>query len=149
MKTIDLLMKFTKPIIKSIYRVVLSVVFVGAVLLAGLFIYDPYFLAEDACLDSGQVWDASEKRCREDCLKWNEDYGCIKLTSDQVAALAQCQHKTNCFSKKVYKEICLNNQKAWDIIKESCWFEFKAADCGKSAGRWEYPEICTAQKTNP
>ena len=33
----------------------------------------------DNCLDGGGVWDGMEKRCRDDCLTWNETEGCVPL----------------------------------------------------------------------
>lgn len=33
----------------------------------------------DNCLDGGGVWDGAEKRCRHDCLTWNEKDGCVAL----------------------------------------------------------------------
>ena len=42
---------------------------------AGWFIFNQ--LAIEACLDDGKVWDYAENRCRNDCLKWNENHGCI------------------------------------------------------------------------
>ena len=29
------------------------------------------------CAENGKVWDYNEKRCRDDCLTWNEVNGCI------------------------------------------------------------------------
>lgn len=34
---------------------------------------------KDSCLDSGLVWDGEQKRCRNDCLTWRLDTGCVPL----------------------------------------------------------------------
>ena len=123
--------------------------FSALLVLIVLLIKNPYFLAEDICLDGGQVWDGDEKRCREDCLTWNKDYGCIKMTEEQVGVFAKFRNRERYIPIKVYKEICLNNQKAWDNDQENCLFEFRVRECNTLKGNWEYPEICNTQKINP
>ncbi|MCM1324651.1 MAG: hypothetical protein NC218_11060 [Acetobacter sp.] len=38
-----------------------------------------WFDKDGSCLDTGGVWDGNEKRCRQDCLTWNEVDGCVPL----------------------------------------------------------------------
>ncbi|MBO5038305.1 MAG: hypothetical protein J6C85_02455 [Alphaproteobacteria bacterium] len=59
----------------------------GLVILGGVIcflgLFDEEGLTEDEvhemCLDDGGVWDSLERRCRRDCLTFNEDDGCVAL----------------------------------------------------------------------
>ncbi len=115
--------------------------------LVGWFILNFHKFAIEACLDDGKVWDYAENRCRNDCLKWGKEYGCIKLTPKQITLFENCRHNLpNCISVADYKEICLNNQKAWNIDEEDCYFEFSEKDCAELSGSWQYPDICSDKK---
>lgn len=96
----------------------------------------------DSCLDLGGVWDDNEKRCRNDCLTWQKNYGCIKLTPEQIKAFNQCEEKDNCPSQEVYYDICMRNLKAWDKKNQECYFDFTPRECYHLKGDWKYPEIC-------
>ena len=106
------------------------------------FIYNPYWLSIDTCLDNGQVWDYQKNICRDDCLIWKKEFGCIKLTPEQTKLLKQCKNLSNCPDNQTFKEICLSNQKAWNINNNDCKFDFISQDCSKLSGNWEYPTIC-------
>ena len=34
------------------------------------------------CLDIGKIYDPIQKICRDDCLTWDEKYGCIPITEE-------------------------------------------------------------------
>lgn len=142
MKNINLFVIFFKFAIRMIYILSLVMAVLGFLVVLFLFIKNPYFFAQDSCLDTGGVWDYGEKRCREDCWKWSKDYGCIKLTKEQQLIFAEYRYRENYIPAKVYKEICLNNQKAWNNKEESCDFYFTSVGCGKLQGDWVYPETC-------
>ena len=58
----------------------------GWLIVLSLVVWKIYiFLAQDSCLDSGNVWDYDEGRCRDDCLRWDKFHGCIKMNDEQVA----------------------------------------------------------------
>ena len=39
----------------------------------------------DRCLDSGRgVWDYNRHECRQDCLTWNKDVGCVPITEENI-----------------------------------------------------------------
>lgn len=40
------------------------------------------YLEFDNCLDMGNVWDYQEHRCRQDCLKWTAEQGCVPLSKE-------------------------------------------------------------------
>lgn len=111
-------------------------------LCAVMFLKNPYWLAIDSCFDNDRVWDDDEKRCRDDCFKWNKDYGCIKLTTAQIATLKECITPKAYISEKFYQDVCFNNNKAWNINTKNCKFDFTYAECFKLVGSWEYPKIC-------
>ena len=101
------------------------------------------FLKQDSCLDSGNVWDYNENRCRNDCWNWNKINGCIKLTEEQVKLFEKCRHKPqDCISKEVFNEICLNNNLSLNKITGECDTEFTVSKCNKLGNDWIYPAIC-------
>lgn len=107
-----------------------------------MFISANSYLMEDSCLDSGKgVWDPVEKRCRQDCLKYGKDFGCISLLPDEINIIENCRHR-QCLPDDKLKEICLRNHKAYNLEKAQCDFEFQFDDCGQKQGKWIYPDIC-------
>ena len=46
------------------------------------------YLATDEkgwCLSEGHgVWDADRRECRQDCLTWREDIGCVPITEENI-----------------------------------------------------------------
>ena len=86
---------------------ILMISFFGVCLL-GLsisFIRNPYWLSIDTCVDNGQVWDYQNNICRDDCLIWKKEFGCIKLTPEQTKLLKQCKNLSNCPNNQTFKEI--------------------------------------------
>lgn len=101
------------------------------------------FLAQNSCLDNGNVWDYNENRCREDCLAWNKINGCIKLTDDQIELFKKCRYKpAGCVAKEVFNEICLQNHLPLNQITGECDTEFTLDKCHKLGEDWIYPKSC-------
>jgi len=101
------------------------------------------FLEQNSCLDNGNVWDYQENRCREDCLVWNKINGCVKMTTEQVKIFKDCRHKgVGCVSKKVFDEICLNNNMPLNKKTGECDTEFTLDKCYKLGENWIYPKTC-------
>ena len=49
--------------------------------------YDGYLMMDDKawCLSEGDgVWDADKRECRQDCLTWREDIGCVPITQENI-----------------------------------------------------------------
>ena len=49
--------------------------------------YAGYLMMDDKawCLSEGHgVWDADRRECRQDCLTWREDIGCVPLTKKNI-----------------------------------------------------------------
>ncbi len=100
-------------------------------------------MEQNSCLDNGNVWDYQENRCREDCLVWNKINGCIKMTAEQVKIFKDCRHKeVGCVSKKVFDEICLNNNMPLNKKTGECDTEFTLDKCYKLGENWIYPTTC-------
>ena len=141
MKDTDFIINLLKSTVRFIYVLSLMIAALGGFIIVCVFIKNPYFLAVDTCIDAGNVWDDDEKRCRDDCLKWNRDYGCIQITEEQRMLFSVNKR----ISEAVYKDICLSNQKAWNNDKGDCDFYFVSADCGKLSGSWKYPDSCLTE----
>lgn len=107
-----------------------------------LFVLNPYWLSIDTCLDEGKVWDYKQNVCREDCLIWQGEFGCIKLTEKQIEIFKNCGSSNICPSSQTYKEICHNNQKAWNSALQECKYNFRPEECFKLKGNWDYPSNC-------
>lgn len=40
---------------------------------------------EGRCLSEGYgVWDADKHECRQDCLTWRKDLGCVPITEENI-----------------------------------------------------------------
>ena len=49
--------------------------------------YAGYLMIDDKaqCLSEGQgVWDADRRECRQECLTWREDIGCVPITKENI-----------------------------------------------------------------
>ena len=83
------------------------------------FIRNPYWLSIDTCLDNGQIWDYQNNICRDDCLIWKKEFGCIKLTPEQTKLLKRCKNLSNCpdmiVNLTLYPKIVLNYQEIGNI----------------------------------
>ena len=60
--------------------------------LGGVLYY--YMYPAKFCAQMNQVWDGDEKRCRDDCLVWNEANGCVYLNEEHRALFEACADKT-------------------------------------------------------
>ena len=96
----------------------------------------------EQCLENALIWDYDENRCRDDCLKWGEGFGCIKLTAEETATIKECRFKTDCITNDMIRTICLRNGKAYNEGNRNCRYDFKPELCYKLSGTWTYPELC-------
>lgn len=98
------------------------------------------------CAENGKVWDYNEKRCRDDCLTWNEVNGCIYMDEEYRRLFRACADKTaDCDREKLDlldKELCKKYNAPLNLKYGYCDFGFEVKDCFKLEGEWEYPEIC-------
>lgn len=100
-------------------------------------------LAQNSCLDDGNVWDYNENRCREDCLAWNKINGCIKLTEEQIKLFKKCRHQSaGCVAEEIFHEICLSNNLPLNTRTGECDVEFTPNKCHQLGKNWIYPKIC-------
>lgn len=124
--------------IKKAFAYILTVICIFVALFS-LFIISDY---QGRCLSDGNVWDYSRNECREDCLVWGAEFGCIQLSPLYIKKIKQCQKPTGCLDNNDYKTICLDNHKAWNNKIQKCHLLFNLADCFKLTGNWIYPDIC-------
>ena len=146
----DFIKELSKFAIRSIKIIIKALIGLFALFLLFhlvMYIIDPYSAEKDSCMyDSYGSWDDSEKRCREDCVRWEEKYGCIKITEQQIKQRNKYLKENKTVPAALRKEICLQNQKAWNFKKEECYFDFIPADCSKLGDSWQYPDICSDKK---
>lgn len=41
-----------------------------------------FFDKQAYCLDIGKIYDPVQKICRDDCLSWNNQTGCVPITDE-------------------------------------------------------------------
>ncbi|MBE6453011.1 MAG: hypothetical protein E7012_05945 [Alphaproteobacteria bacterium] len=128
---------FSKTVSFLLVFIPLSIIFIP--IFGFLFLW---FDDAGTCLDIGGVWDGTEKRCRNDCLTWRKDYGCIKFTPQQIECAKSKTNSQQCMSLSEYRILCDYNQKAWNLDTNECFFAFKITDCNLLSGNWHYPPIC-------
>ena len=67
-------------------------------------------LLVDTCRDGGDVWDYDEDRCRDDCLLWNDKYGCVQMTPEYIQYMKDCyRDRKRCdeeLANRYYQELC-------------------------------------------
>ena len=117
------------------------------ILIIGIIVYavrcTDRFLEIDSCLDLGNIWDYEQNICREDCLRWTKEFGCIKMTEDQVELFRKCRHKgSNCVPEEVFDEICKQNDLPFNAKTGKCDTDFHKGKCGTYSDDWSIPKIC-------
>lgn len=132
----------TKKILHYISHIFWFFIYIGAAIYIAIFLY--FILdVKGSCASDGDVWDSDENRCRDDCLTWHQNYGCIKLTPEQMQLFDKSHANLDYYvPEDVYRDICFNNHKAWNLDEQYCEYNFKFEDCQKLNGNWEYPEFC-------
>ena len=87
-----------------------------------------FFLREDTCRDGGGVWDYDEDRCREDCLLWNDKYGCVQMTPEHMQAIKDCRRdRKRCdveLAKMYSEELCMKYSRRINPNTGHCTFEY-------------------------
>ena len=116
------------------------------ILLSWLTFHLDHFLKIDSCLDSGNVWDYNENRCRSDCLAIIKSKGCIYMDKKFRQMFSACADRLPSCDRQKFETmrriLCKQYQGAWEIDGKYCDFEFTVDKCGKLKGNWQYPEIC-------
>ncbi len=87
-----------------------------------------FFLREDTCRDGGGVWDYDEDRCREDCLLWNDKYGCVQMTPEHMQAIKDCcRDRKRCDVELIKwhsEELCMKYSRRINPNTGHCTFEY-------------------------
>ena len=75
--------KGLKELMKSIKKIIKYIFWLYIVIWIGFFC----FFGSDmkmGCLDIGQIYDPVQKKCRSDCLTWDDEIGCIPITQENI-----------------------------------------------------------------
>ena len=87
-----------------------------------------FFLRDDTCRDGGDVWDYDEDRCRDDCLLWNDRYGCVQMTPEHVKVMKDCRRgRKPCdveLAKMYSEELCMKYSRRINPKTGHCTFEY-------------------------
>lgn len=78
------LKKITQYLLKAIKMASLVI---GLAIIAIICYIIGYLLTDEEgwCLSEGHgVWDADRQECRQDCLTWRKDIGCVPITEDNI-----------------------------------------------------------------
>ena len=79
----DLLNKTTQYL-RQAFKIL---IFMGGLVVIVIVCYVGYLMIDDkaCCLSEGYgVWDADKRECRQDCLTWREDIGCVPITKENI-----------------------------------------------------------------
>jgi len=75
--------KFSK-VFKILLKSFFSILALVCVIVIGIFLYY-LFDSKAHCLDIGKIYDPVQKICRDDCLTWNDEQGCVPITEKNIA----------------------------------------------------------------
>lgn len=64
--------------IKKILKYLFGLIIIGLISFYCFFELDMKMV----CLDGGQIYDPIQKKCRNDCLTWDEKIGCVPITEE-------------------------------------------------------------------
>lgn len=69
-----------------VIAIVLGIIILFPIIMAiGYIVYILFFDDVGWCLSEGHgVWDADLKVCRQDCLTWTEQSGCVAITEENI-----------------------------------------------------------------
>lgn len=66
--------------IKKILKFIFWLIFIGLIGAYCFFELDMKMV----CLDGGQIYDPIQKKCRSDCLTWDDEVGCVPITEENI-----------------------------------------------------------------
>ena len=69
----------TKAILKILWNLLAAIGIVTFCIL-GYLLFDE----KANCLDLGKIYDPEQKICRDDCLTWDEEVGCVPITEENI-----------------------------------------------------------------
>ncbi len=77
-----------RHIIHYIYQIIkfiCAIIGILAVCVLGYLWFDDKMF----CLDIGKIYDPIQKVCRDDCLTWNNEIGCVPITEENIEKKAK------------------------------------------------------------
>lgn len=110
-------------------------------------IFIMFFVFDDIgdCASSGKVWDYDKDYCRDDCLLWNKNIGCVELSQEMLNQLSKCGEDNECYGRTLddfTEGLCKKYKLPYDKERNQCFWDFKPELCHKLPGNWLYPKIC-------
>ncbi|MBQ9034886.1 MAG: hypothetical protein IJ099_02865 [Alphaproteobacteria bacterium] len=73
----------TKRFFYCVYQTIKTICGItGVLVICGLCYL--WFDDEMSCLDIGEIYDPVQKICRDDCLTWNDEIGCVPITKENI-----------------------------------------------------------------
>ena len=126
-KVFTYILKLSARFLLFLFEMVLFFIALFAILTAVESCSPDVNLDKDMCFDDGNVWDYDEDRCRDDCLLWNDKYGCVQMTPEQRKCIDECyedwQHCDREQAHKNYLELCEKYKVPIDPKTGECYFD--------------------------
>ena len=127
-KVFTYILKLSARFLLFLFEMVLFFIALFAILTAVESCSPDVNLDKDMCLDDGNVWDYDEDRCREDCLLWNDKYGCVQMTPEHVKVMKDCRRGRKRCDKELAKmyseELCMKYSRRINPKTGHCTFEY-------------------------
>ena len=109
-KVFTYILKLSARFLLFLFEMVLFFIALFAILTAVESCSPDVNLDKDMCFDDGNVWDYDEDRCRDDCLLWNDKYGCVQMTPEHIQYMKDCyRDRKRCdeeLANRYYQELC-------------------------------------------
>ncbi len=126
-KVFTYILKLSARFLLFLFEMVLFFIALFAILTAVESCSPDVNLDKDMCFDDGNVWDYDEDRCRDDCLLWNDKYGCVQMTPEYKKILDECYNdRDHCDREqahKYYLELCEKYKVPIDPKTGECYFD--------------------------
>mgnify|MGYP004478226825 FL=1 len=126
-KVFTYILKLSARFLLFLFEMVLFFIALFAILTAVESCSPDVNLDKDMCFDDGNVWDYDEDRCRDDCLLWNDKYGCVQMTPEHRKFIDECyedwQHCDREQAHKYYLELCEKYKVPIDPKTGECYFD--------------------------
>ena len=66
-----------------IYQIIKAICAIIGILIICVLSY-LWFDDKMLCLDMGKIYDPTQKICRDDCLTWDDEIGCVPITKENI-----------------------------------------------------------------
>ena len=126
-KVFTYILKLSARFLLFLFEMVLFFIALFAILTAVESCSPDVNLDKDMCFDDGNVWDYDEDRCRDDCLLWNDKYGCVQMIPEHIQYIEDCRRdRKRCDREQAHKyyiELCEKYKVPIDPKTGECYFD--------------------------